>query len=102
VRDLVGNNLSYLWGLDGPIDGAEVFQVAVAIGYPVRSIVPFAEVTLLKPVRGTDDLRPQVAAVPGLEIFLPGNLSLSIGVQLPLGPARAFDQRVLGFLKWPF
>jgi hypothetical protein len=99
--ELIGN-LSYQWGLDGPLDGAEAFQAIVAVGYPLRSIVPFAELTVVKPVRGTDDLRPQVAAVPGLEIFLPGNLSLSIGVQLPLGSARAFDQRVLGFLKWPF
>lgn len=53
-------------------------------------------------MRGLDDLRPQVAVLPGFELFLPGNVSLSVGVQLPLGPARAFDQRVLGFLKWPF
>jgi hypothetical protein len=99
--DVLGN-LSYLWGLDGPIDGAEVFQAIAAVAYPTRWIAPFAELTLLKPVRGVDDLRPQVAAVPGLEIFLPGNLSLSIGVQLPLSSARLFDQRVLGFLKWQF
>jgi Putative MetA-pathway of phenol degradation len=99
--DVVGN-VSYQWGLDGPLDGAEIFQAIVAVGYPVGVIVPFAELTVVKPVRGADDLRPQVAAMPGLEIFLPGNLSLSIGVQLPLGSARAFDQRVLGFLKWPF
>jgi hypothetical protein len=40
--------------------------------------------------------------VPGFEIFLPRSITLSIGVQLPLGRARAFDQRVLGFLKLPF
>jgi hypothetical protein len=94
--------LSYQWGLDGPIADAEIFQAIVAAGYPTRWIVPFAELVLSKPVRGIHDRRPEVAAVPGLEFFLPGNLSLSIGVQLPLSSARAFDQRVLGFLKWPF
>ncbi len=58
--------------------------------------------TLLKPVRGAEELRPQFALVPGIELFLPWNLSLSVGVQLPLGPARFFDQRVLAFFKWPF
>jgi Putative MetA-pathway of phenol degradation len=99
--ELVGN-VSYQWGLDGPLDDAEAVQAIVAVGYPVRWIVPFTELTVVKPVRGTDDRRPQMAAVPGVEIFLPGNLSLSIGVQLPLGSARAADQRVLGLLKWPF
>jgi hypothetical protein len=99
--DVVGN-VSYQWGLDGPLDAAEIFQTIVAVGYPVRRVVPFAELTVVKPVRGIGDLRPQLTAVPGVEIFLPGNLSLSIGVQLPLGSARAFDQRVLGLLKWPF
>jgi hypothetical protein len=40
--------------------------------------------------------------VPGFEIFLPRSITLSIGVQLPLGQAHVFDQRVLGFLKLPF
>jgi Putative MetA-pathway of phenol degradation len=99
--DVLGN-LSYQWGLDGPLAGVETFQAIVAVGYAIRWLVPFTELTLVKPVRGDDDLRPQLAAAPGLEIFLPGNLSLSIGVQLPLGAARAFDQRVLGLLKMSF
>src|SRR5262245_30899347 len=99
--DVLGS-LSYQWALEGPGAGTDLFQAAVAVGYNTRVITPFVELTLLKPVRGADDLRPQVAVLPGVEIFLPGGLSLSVGVQLPLGPARVFDQRVLGFLKWPF
>jgi hypothetical protein len=99
--DVIGN-LSYQWGLDGPLADSELFQVAVAGGYRVRWIAPFAELTLLKAVRGLEDPRPQVSVLPGVEFFLPWNLSLSVGVQLPLGPARFFDQRVLGFLKWQF
>ena len=57
---------------------------------------------MLKPVLGDGDGRPQVTVLPGIELFLPGQLSLSVGVQLPLGSARAFDQRVLAFFKWPF
>jgi hypothetical protein len=99
--DVLGN-LSYQWFVVGPLSGTEVLQSTVAVGYPTRLIAPFIELTLTKPVRGPTDLRPQVAVVPGFEIFLPRGITLSIGVQLPLGPARLFDQRVLGFLKLPF
>lgn len=93
---------SYQWGLEGPASGTDRLQVALAIGYPFSFVAPFTELTLLQPVRGVDDHRPQVAVLPGMEFFLPWDLSLSIGVQLPVGPARVFDQRVLGFLKWRF
>ena len=99
--DVIGN-LSYQWVLDGPLAYSELFQVTVAGGYRVRWIAPFAELTLLKAVRGPEDLRPQVSVLPGVEFFLPWNLSLSVGVQLTLGPARFFDQRVLSLLKWQF
>jgi Putative MetA-pathway of phenol degradation len=99
--DVLGN-LSYQWIVAGPLASTEVFQTTVAVGYPTRWITPFTELTLTKPVRGPPDLRPQVAVVPGFEIFLPRSITLSIGVQLPLGQARVFDQRVLGFLKLPF
>ncbi len=99
--DVLGN-LSYQWLVGGPAEGTELFQATLAVGYPFRWVAPFIELTLLKPVRGADDLRPQVAVVPGIELFLPWNLSLSAAVQVPLGPQRLFDQRVLAFLKWPF
>jgi hypothetical protein len=95
-------NLSYQWVLDGPLAYSELLQVTVAGGYRLRWIAPFAELALLKAVRGPEDLRPQVSVLPGVEFFLPWNLSLSVGVQLTLGPARFFDQRVLSFLKWQF
>jgi hypothetical protein len=99
--DVLGN-LSYQWLVGGPFAATELFQATIAVGYPFRWVAPFLEMTLLKPVRGPDDLRPQVAVVPGIEAFLPWNLSLSAGVQVPLGPQRLFDQRILAFLKWPF
>lgn len=99
--DVLGN-LSYQWVVGGPVAGTDLFQATVAVGYPFRWVVPFVELTVLKPVRGADDLRPQFGVVPGIEIFLPWNLTLSAGVQLPLGPQRLFDQRVLAFFKWPF
>ncbi|HEU5109232.1 MAG TPA: hypothetical protein VFT95_11875 [Micromonosporaceae bacterium] len=95
-------NASYQWLAAGPGAGTDLLQTTAAVGYRTRWMVPFVEVTLLKPVRGVRDLRPQVALVPGIEVLLPWNLSLSVGVQLPLGPQRLFDRRVLGFLKWPF
>jgi hypothetical protein len=55
----------------------------------------------LKPVRGVDDLRPQVAGLPGVEIFLPGRLSLSVGVHFHW-TLRGSSIACLGFLKWPF
>ena len=99
--DLIGN-VSYHWMTAGPFAGTERLQVVFAAGYPAGRIAPFTELVLVKPVRGEDDLRPQVSLVGGLELFLPRNLSLSLGVQVPIGQARAFDQRVLGFFKWPF
>lgn len=99
--DIIGN-LSYQWLVAGPLTSTEVFQSTVAVGYLTRFIAPFVELTLTKPVRGPTDLRPQVAVVPGFEIFFPRGITLSVGVQLPVGPARLFDQRVLGFLKLPF
>jgi hypothetical protein len=99
--DVIGN-LSYQWVLDGPAAYSELFQATVAGAYRVRWLAPFVEVVLLKGVRGLDDLRPQVSVLPGVELFLPWNLSISAGVQLPLGPAKFFDQRVLGLVKWSF
>jgi hypothetical protein len=99
--DVIGN-LSYQWVLGGPIADSELFQTTLAGAYRTRWLAPFVEVSLLKGVRGLDEPRPQVSVLPGVEFFLPWNLSVSIGVQLPLGPARFFDQRVLGLVKWPF
>jgi len=96
------SNLSYQWIVAGPLAATEVFKSTVAVGYPTRWIAPFTELTLTKPVRGSPGLRPQMAVVPGIEIFLRQSITVSIGVQLPLSQARAFDQRVLGFLKLPF
>ena len=95
-------NVSYQWIVDGPEAGTDLFQASLAVGYPFRWVVPFVELTVLKPVRGPGDLREQFTVVPGIEFFLPWSLSLSVGVQLSLGPQHFFDQRVLGFLKWSF
>jgi len=96
-------NASYQWLAAGPGAGADLLQATTAIGYRSRWVAPFVELTVLKPVRGAPDLRPQIALVPGIELFLPWRgLSLSVGVQLPLGPQRLVDHRVLGFFKWPF
>jgi hypothetical protein len=99
--DLI-TNLSYQWVLAGPVSGVQLFQANAALGWPLDWVAPFVELNLIKPVQGVDDRRPQIYVLPGLEIFLPWNLSLSAGVQLPLTSARFFDQRVLGLLKWVF
>jgi hypothetical protein len=99
--DLI-TNLSYQWVVAGPVSGVQLFQANAALGWPLDWVAPFVELNLIKPVQGVDDRRPQIYVVPGLEIFLGWNLSLSAGVQLPLTSARFFGQRVLGFLKWEF
>ena len=99
--DVIGN-LSYQWTVAGPAAGVDLFQATLAIGYPTRWVTPFAELTLVKPARGADDDRTQIAIAPGLEVFLPWRASLSVGVQLPLTSARSSDQRVLAFFKLPF
>ncbi|MEZ0333758.1 MAG: transporter [Gemmatimonadales bacterium] len=99
--DLIAN-LSHQWVLAGPVSGVQLFQANAALGYSLDRITPFVELNLIQPVRRVADDRPQLYVLPGLEFFLSWNLSLSVGVQLPLTSARFFDQRVLGFLKWKF
>lgn len=99
--DVIGN-LSHQWVVTGPVSGVQAFQANAAIGYSLDRVTPFVEVNLIQPVRGIDDHRTQMHVLPGLELFLPAKLSLSVGVQLPLTSARFFEQRVLAFLKWQF
>ena len=96
------SNVSHLWVVAGPVSGVQLFQANAALGYPLGRVTPFVELCLVQPTHGTSDHRSQVYVVPGLEVFLPSNLSLSLGVQLPVTSARLFEQRVLGFLKWQF
>ncbi len=99
--DLIAN-LSHQWVVAGPLSGVQLFQANAALGYPLGWVTPFVELNLIQPVRGTDDSRSQFYVLPGLEVFLPWRLSLSVGVQLPVTSARLFEQRVLAFLKWQF
>jgi hypothetical protein len=99
--DLIAN-LSHQWLVAGPVSGVQRFRANAALGYPLGLVTPFVELNLIQPVQGTVDQRSQLYVLPGLEIFLPWNLSLSAGVQLPLTSARSYEQRVFGFLKWQF
>jgi len=99
--DLIAN-LSHQWEVAGSLSRVQLFQANAALGYPLGRITPFVELNLIQPVQGMDDQRSQLYVLPGLEVFLPWNLSLSVGVQLPLTSARSFEQRVLGFPKWQF
>jgi hypothetical protein len=106
--DLLGD-LRYAWGVTGPLSDQELFQANAAVGYPiatgspaVSAVIPFVELNLFTPVRGFDDARTQLLALPGFELLLPGNTSISIGVQLPLAGPRAIDYRVLLLAKWKF
>ena len=99
--DLIAN-LSHQWVVDGPVSGIQLFQANAALGYPLARVTPFVELSLIQPVQRVDDDRAQLYVLPGLELFLPWNLSVSVGVQLPLTSARFFEQRVLGLLKWQF
>lgn len=99
--DLVAN-ISYAWGLTGSAQDSQLFQASLAAGYRHGWLAPFVELVITQPVEGFDQRRPQVALVPGIELYFPANLSLSVGVQLPVGSPRFFDQRVVAFFKWPF
>ena len=95
-------SLSYQWIVEGPIAPGQMLLASVAVGRAVGPVTPFAELSVLDRVQGAGDHRPQIAILPGLELYATRNLSLSIGVQLPLTSARAAEQRVLGFLRWGF
>src|SRR5262245_20421443 len=82
--DVIGN-MSYQWLVAGPVARSELFERSLAVAYLLRSVAPFAELTIVKPTRGFEDLRPQVGVIPGIEIILPWSLSLSAGVQVPVG-----------------
>jgi hypothetical protein len=106
--DVIGD-LRYTWAVAGTAAGLQVFQANAAAGYTlaplgriVTGLTPFLEVNLLKPVRGADDLRPQLFVLPGLEVYLPWHLSISTGVQVPIIGPRLIDYRVLMFVKWEF
>ena len=75
--DLIAN-LSHQWGVAGPLSGFRLFQANAALGYPLGWVTPFLEVNLIQPVQGIDDRRSQVYVLPGVELFLPWNLSLSV------------------------
>ncbi len=105
--DLI-SDLRYTWTVAGPVSGLELFQANAAVGYSitdlgsiVTGVTPFVELNLLKPVRG-DELRVQLFVLPGFEVYLPWNTSVSTGVQLPVAGPRIIDYRVLMFLKWEF
>ena len=68
----------------------------------MTGLTPFLEVNLIQPTRGAGDLRPQLFVLPGLEVFLPWNLSISAGVQVPIIGPRLIDYRVITFVKWEF
>jgi hypothetical protein len=102
-------DLRYTWAVAGTAAGLQLFQANVAAGYVinelgrvVRGLTPFLEVNLIKPVRGVDELRPQLFVLPGLEVYLPWNLSISAGVQIPILGPRLIDYRLLTFVKWEF
>jgi len=99
--DVLGS-LGYQWTADGPSGHGHAVQAAIAVGRPVGWITPFVELSVLSQVSGADDRRPQVTVAPGVELYATRNLSLSLGVQLPLSSARGFEQRVLGFCRWAF
>lgn len=99
--DLIAN-LSHHWVVAGPVSGGQLFQANAALGYRLSWITPFVELNLIQPVHGMADQGSQLYVLPGVEFFLPRNMSLSAGVQLPLTSSRLFEQRVLGFFKWQF
>jgi hypothetical protein len=99
--DVIGN-LSYQWFAAGPFSGTNGLLASVSVGYPWRALVPFAELTVVRPVHGAGAGETQLTLGPGVEVFLPWKWSLSVGAQFAVGAARTYDQRVLGFFKVPF
>jgi hypothetical protein len=99
--DVIGN-LSYQWFAAGPFSGTNGLQASLSVGYPWRGVVPFAELTVFRPVHGAGAPETQLTVGPGFEVFFPWGWSLSVGAQFAVGAARTYDQRVLGFFKLPF
>ncbi len=104
--------LSYDWTLNAPRPGppAQTLTSGAAIGYLLRGrVILLLDVSTVTKIRGadapgTEDHRgpTQVYLTPGVNVQVSPAATLSLGVQLPVTRARAFDYTLHGVLDWSF
>ena len=104
--------MAYGWSLTdaGPDPKGQTLTAGVAAGYAVRPwLIPLVELTTVTRVEGSRqpgdrDRRgqPQLYLTPGVNVLLLREVTLGLGIQLPLTSARTFDYAVHGTLDWSF
>ena len=95
---------------DDPIMREALADWLQAAGYAVRPwLIPLVELTTVTRVEGSPqpgnrDRRgqPQLYITPGVNAQLLRELTLGLGIQLPLTSARTFDYTLHGTLDWSF
>ncbi len=111
-RSYLVAEIAYGWSLNdaGPHPKGQVLTAGVAAGYAVWPwLIPLLELTTVTRVGGTPrpggrDRRgqPQLYIAPGVNVQLLREVTLGIGIQLPVTSARTFDYALHGTLDWSF
>ncbi len=111
-RSYLVAEIAYSWSLNngGPHPKDQTLTAGVAAGYAVRAwLIPLLELTTVtrvggSPQPGDRDRRgqPQLYIGPGVNVQLLREVTLGIGVQLPVTNARTFDYALHGTLDWSF
>ncbi len=105
---LVGH-VEYDWSLRGPNRREEEVDASVAAGYRIKQFIPLLELSSVTQTReqftkGDRRLleRLQLYATPGVNWEITRNLTLGLGVQVPVTRARTLDYTIIGSLDWAF
>jgi hypothetical protein len=111
-RSYLVAEIAYSWSLNegGPHPKDQTLTAGVAAGYAVRPwLIPLLELTTVtrvggSPQPGDRDRRgqPQLYIGPGVNVQLLREVTLGVGVQLPVTNARTFDYTLHGTLDWSF
>ncbi len=111
-RAYVVAEIAYGWSLNdvGPHPKGQTLTAGVAAGYAVRPwLIPLVELTTVTRVEGSPqpgnrDRRgqPQLYITPGVNAQLLREVTLGLGIQLPVTSARTFDYTLHGTLDWSF
>lgn len=104
--------LAYAWNVDAPGEGAgrQELTAGAAAGWALRpGLIPLLELTTVSRVRAPEGERapklrgrPQLYLTPGLNAALAPRMTWSLGLELPVTEAKAFDYALRGGIDWEF
>ncbi len=111
-RSYLVAEIAYGWSLNdaGPHPKGQTLTAGLAAGYAVRPwLIPLLELTTVTRVQGALPPgardrrgRPQLYIAPGVNVQLLREVTLGIGIQLPVTSARTFDYALHCSMDWSF